>query len=306
MCISFVGFDVRNYFDVFAFRVISSLLLDGSSSPMHKALIDSGLAPEYAPGTGFDSSRRCTSFTVGVQGIKREDVDAVEKRIWKVLQSSCNDSNSDSDSSNVFSMERVEAVLHQIELQHRHVSANFGLNLVQSVAPLSFYGVNVVDALRTSSHVDRIRKDLTVLPNLLKKYVLHNKQQVRIIMSPDQKYTTLEKASSATVLENFVSKLADSDKEKLFNENSLLQKRQAQKQDLSVLPCLKITDIEPKERTYPIQRLNESVVFTRETNTNGVNFLKSIIDIPKNIFNDSDLRLLPLLGDVRNLFSKPK
>ena len=74
--------DLQRNFD---FSMLSHLLLDGPSSPMYQALIESGLGAAYASGTGFDSHARYTTFSVGVQGMLEEDARKVAKVIDDVL-----------------------------------------------------------------------------------------------------------------------------------------------------------------------------------------------------------------------------
>ena len=61
-------------------------MLDEPRGPFFGNLIQSGLAPDFAPGTGYDSSYRYASFGVGVQGIATYEVAAIEEAIQKTLQ----------------------------------------------------------------------------------------------------------------------------------------------------------------------------------------------------------------------------
>ena len=55
------------------FRVLSDLLIDGVASPMHKALIGSGLGNEYTSTTGYSSSCYDGNISFGLQGVSREN-----------------------------------------------------------------------------------------------------------------------------------------------------------------------------------------------------------------------------------------
>lgn len=107
-------------------RILSYLLLDGPSSPMYKALIDSHIGSAYAPGTGYDSSTKIASFSCGLQGMKYEDVGKVEKIILNVLATAEKD---------LSWMDRVDAAIHLIELGQKHKTPRFGLGLAQSLVP---------------------------------------------------------------------------------------------------------------------------------------------------------------------------
>ena len=47
----------KDGFETFALSFLCSLLIDDPRGPFYKALIESGLAPDFAPGTGFDFMR---------------------------------------------------------------------------------------------------------------------------------------------------------------------------------------------------------------------------------------------------------
>ena len=50
-------------------QILASLMFDGPNSPFYKHIIEAGVAPNYCPGYGYDSSTREATFTMGVQGI---------------------------------------------------------------------------------------------------------------------------------------------------------------------------------------------------------------------------------------------
>lgn len=94
-------------------RILSYLLIDGQASPFYKALIESNIGSDYAAGTGYDTSTKIASFSVGLQGLFQDDVDKVESIIHNVFEQSAKTG---------FDMQRVEAAIHQIELGTKHVS----------------------------------------------------------------------------------------------------------------------------------------------------------------------------------------
>jgi Zn-dependent M16 (insulinase) family peptidase len=57
--------------------MMSTLLLDGAASPMYRALIETNMGSDYAASTGYDRTARSTNVSVGLQGIRAEDVSKV-------------------------------------------------------------------------------------------------------------------------------------------------------------------------------------------------------------------------------------
>ena len=92
-------------FETFVLRVVGYLLTNGPSSPLYKALIESGLATDFSVGTGFDTSTFYASFGVGVEGVKQDNVAQVEHAIQQAYASVLDQG---------FDAQRVEALLHQV------------------------------------------------------------------------------------------------------------------------------------------------------------------------------------------------
>lgn len=71
------------------------------------------IGQSYAPGTGFSADEKQSIFGVGLSGIKETDIEKVETIIHDTLKETVKTG---------FEKERIEAILHQIELSNKHVS----------------------------------------------------------------------------------------------------------------------------------------------------------------------------------------
>ncbi|KAH0266265.1 hypothetical protein KCU84_g20908, partial [Aureobasidium melanogenum] len=69
--------DTSNVLENFSLSIISSLLMDGYGSPLYRNLIEAGLGPDFSPNTGFDGSGKRGVFSVGLNGVKQENVPKV-------------------------------------------------------------------------------------------------------------------------------------------------------------------------------------------------------------------------------------
>ena len=67
VAISFLTNDCADSDETIAMSFLSSLLLDDPRGPFYKNIIEKGIAPDFAPGVGYSSSQRDTTFTVGFQ-----------------------------------------------------------------------------------------------------------------------------------------------------------------------------------------------------------------------------------------------
>ena len=72
-------------YESFCIQVLSNILLEGPNAPFYKSIIEAGLAPSFCPGAGFDHTTRQPTFTLGVQGIKNENLLSSEKALFKTL-----------------------------------------------------------------------------------------------------------------------------------------------------------------------------------------------------------------------------
>ena len=123
--------DVRDTNEVFALRILSSLLVSGPSSPFYQSLIESGLGSDFAPNTYYDAHGNEASFAVGLTGVSTADIGKVVEAIKSTFESVA---------SKPFDSEQIESILHQVELSLKHQSTKFGLNLVSSISSAWVHG----------------------------------------------------------------------------------------------------------------------------------------------------------------------
>lgn len=274
-----VGFllgDTTSLYQSLLDLVLSELLVGGSSAPFYRSLIESGLGSDFTPYvTGFDNSCRETAFTVGLQGVADADADKVVGIIENTLKETVETG---------FDMERIEAILHRIELGRKHQSSNFGLGLImQAVAPW-YHGGNPVDALRIDDLLNKFRSELAANPRLLQdrlaKHIRDNPHRVVAVMTPDAGYEASQQRREVDMLEARVSALTEQQKQTVFEEGQQLLQKQAQGDDASSLPMLKVMDIPDASERYQLRHETVSRVPVQlsEQPTNGVTYFRSVID----------------------------
>jgi Zn-dependent M16 (insulinase) family peptidase len=61
-------------------------LFDGPNAPFYKRIVEEGVAPSFCPGNGYDHSTKEATFTMGVQGVKLEDVKKCEQALYNTLK----------------------------------------------------------------------------------------------------------------------------------------------------------------------------------------------------------------------------
>jgi Zn-dependent M16 (insulinase) family peptidase len=118
-------------YEVFCMSIMSTLLFDGPNTPFYKKIIEGGLAPNFCPGYGYDSSTKESTFTIGVQGIKLEDMKACEKALYDTLKEVVESGIEE---------RYFETTLHQEEFNAKRTKDHFGLACLSHMVPYALHG----------------------------------------------------------------------------------------------------------------------------------------------------------------------
>ena len=276
---SWITGDTSDLLETFSLQVISSLLLDGYGSPLYKALIESGLGPEWSSNTGFDIGGKVGIFSVGLSGVKETDVSKVKDVTMEMLVKTCRSG---------FDKSKIDGILHQLELTLRHKTANFGLSLMQRLNPGWFNGVDPLDALAWNDIVAAFKSKLAeerYLERLVEKYMLNN-HTLTFTMEPSETYGDELNAEESTRLASKIAAMPRTDGELAKTQvdlrtqelNLLAMQEKAQDQDLSCLPTVRVQDIPRYMETKPIREsaVENVRVQWRESSTNGLTYFRAI------------------------------
>ncbi|KAJ7396182.1 pitrilysin metallopeptidase 1 [Pitangus sulphuratus] len=239
--VSYLLTDITDTFETFTLSLLSSLLVDGPNSPFYKALIESGVGTDFSPDVGFNGSTRETYFSVGLQGIAERDIDTVKEIIARTV---------DEVIAKGFEEDRIEALLHKIEIQLKHQSTSFGLALTSHIASCWNQDGDPVELLKIADQVSRFRQCLKENPTFLQEkvetYFKDNPHRLTLSMSPEEGYHDKQAKMEAEKLEKKVNALSEEEKTQIFEKGLELIALQSKPQDTSCLPALKVSDIEPK------------------------------------------------------------
>ncbi|XP_069314747.1 presequence protease, mitochondrial isoform X5 [Eulemur rufifrons] len=246
--VSFLLPDITDTFEAFTLSLLSSLLIAGPNSPFYKALIESGLGTDFSPDVGYNGYTREAYFSVGLQGIAEQDIGTVRSLI---------DSTVDEVVEKGFEDDRIEAVLHKLEIQMKHQSPSFGLALTSYIASCWNHDGDPVELLQLGDLLVKFRQRLKDNPKFLqekvKQYFKNNQHKLTLSMKPDDKYHEKQAQMEAEKLRQMVGSLSPEDKQLIYKKGLELRAEQSKPQDASCLPALKVSDIEP---TTPVTELH--------------------------------------------------
>lgn len=290
--------DTTDMVERFSLSVISSLLIDGYGSPLYQGLIEAGLGADYSPNTGFSPTGTKSVLSIGLTGVKEENVPLVREKLFEIFRDV---------RQKGFSKIKLDGILHQLELSLKHKTAHFGMGLMQRIEGDWFNGVDPFDALAWQKTLDGFKErcqNPDYLQGLVEKYLL-SENTLTFTMTPAPSYSQ-DLATEET--ERLASKIAEatshfSSKEEAYKhladrELELLEAQEsAAHQDLSCLPSVHVRDIHRQKERKEVRKaeVDGAKVQWRETNTNGLTYFRAL-----NMLDElpDDLReLMPLFSD---------
>ena len=266
--------DINEPYNVYCWNILSYLLTSGPAAPFHKSLIQTGLGANFSPVTGFESDVKDCYFSIGAQNVDNQNpeavINAIDETIDKVIEEG-------------FDQQRIDSVLHLIELDLKHQKANFGLNLLMGSASKLNHDCDLQTFYSLSEIFDRLRIYFKSNPKLLQQLVeeklKNNKHRLNMIMKPKEDYFYNLQLNEDMALAEKLRNLDQKGKDQILSESVALLEKQNAVPDASSLPRLFISDIEPKIQTYPAEIVTKSSLPPTHINiqpTNGICYFNSI------------------------------
>ncbi len=273
-------------------HLLSSILLDNSSSPLRHALESSDLGSAPSPLCGLEDSNREISFVCGLEGSQPEHADAVEALVLDVLNKVAREG---------VPRDQIDAALHQLELGQREISGSsypYGLHLILSTLSAAIHRGDVMAALNIDAALERLRKDAAsddFIARLVEQQFLNNRHRVRLSMKPDADLSPRLEEEEKERLAAIKTALSEQQLVNIQQRADALEERQQQQDDANILPKVGLEDIpasldiaEQQAAStiagYPLSRYAQG--------TNGLSYQEIIIDLPA--LDNEQLALLPL------------
>lgn len=296
--VTWLAGDASDVIESFALRIVSSLLLEGYGSPMYRDLVEAGLGTDWSPNTGFDHAGTKGLFSIGLTGVKKEDLSNIRTVIESTLRRVFDEG---------FDVRKVEGIFHQLELALKHKTADFGMGIMQRLQPGWFNGVHPFETLGMYDAIEELKSKLQsgrYLESLVQKYLLSDKMFI-FSMEPSSSYAEGLAEEETSRLTRQVQEIdqqgstTDSSFEiaNRLELDLLRDQEMAKDQDLSCLPSVHVDDI-PRQAERKLFRhsvTNNVKTQWRETATNGLTYFRAV-----NLLSGlpTELRLLlPLFTD---------
>jgi Zn-dependent M16 (insulinase) family peptidase len=145
-------------------------------------------------------------------------------------------------------------------------------------------------------------QDPDYIKNLVKTALLDNPHRVRLTLKPDATINQKRQAAEAARLAKIQQQLSDNEKQTIIANTKALVARQAQQDDVSILPKVGLEDIpadlkiaEGQSYTLPINGVDVPLT-TFNAGTNGLFYQQIIIDLPQ--LSEREQVLLPFYSSL--------
>jgi len=276
-------------------QLLASVLLDNSASPLQQALETTRLGQSPSPLCGLEDGMREMVFCCGIEGSEAENADALEALVLDVLERVATEG---------VSHDRMEAVLHQLELHQREISGDgypYGLQLIlQALGCATHYSdpIAVLDlepviaALRT-----RIEDPLYVR-QLARRLLLDNPHRVTLVMTPDTTLSAQRSAAEAARLARIKAAMSDESRAQVVQLAEDLTRRQQRIDDADILPKVELSDVPASLPDLDYRESNEQGIplTTYGRGTNGLVYQQVVTSLPA--LEPAQLHILPLYTHI--------
>ena len=271
-------------------RLLASVLLDNSGSPLMNALESTVLGSAPSPMCGLEDSQKQLCFACGIEGSEECKAHEVESMIMDVVHSMAHDG---------IAFEQVASSLHQIELQQREVSGGgypYGLGLMLTALTGATHRGDSAALLDLDPVLLKLHekiKDPEYIKSLAKTLLLENNHRIRLVMPPDTELGRHRDQIEKDRLNKLQLSLSESDKKNIVNRTKALRTRQETSENLNVLPKVSLLDVPPnisypKKISLPSCKLPLTAY---GAGTNGLVYQQIIIPFPE--LNSAQMEILP-------------
>ncbi len=266
---------------VLSLDILEHILIGLSSSPLRKALIDSGLGEDMA-GAGLEGELRQMFFSTGLKGIDPAESGRVENLVMETLRGLAADG---------LDFEAVEAGCNALEFSLRENNTGAfprGLSLMLRSLTTWLYGGDPTAPLCFEAPLARIKARLDagerLFEDLLTTYFLENRHKAVLTLEPDPGLAETRLAEERGRLEEERERMGEEGMEQA--RQTLKRLRTAQKtpdspEALASIPRLGAADLPRDNALLPSEPREPGGVAARfhDLSTNGVVYLEVGFDM---------------------------
>lgn len=276
--------------------ILGHILLATPASPLKKALLDSGLGEDVIG--GYQEELRQGYFNAGLKGVETANLPKVEALIQTTLAELAQKG---------LDPETVAASLNTIEFRLREQNTGRfprGLFLMLNALTPWLYDADPMLGMAFEAPLKAVKSQPQgYFERLIQKHLLENPHRATLRLVPDPEEGKRKEAAEAERLAKAKAAMTPAQIEKLIADVAGLKKHQEtpdSPEALAAIPALKISDIDPKIKTIPIEtgQISGAKLFTHDLPTNGILYLDLGFDLHPLLpsAGDDAAELLPFVG----------
>ena len=279
--------------------VLDHLMTGTTSSILRKTLMESGLGSAITGGGLSDELLQAT-FSMGLKGVKPEDVKKVEQLVIDTLQKIAEEG---------FSEEDVASSMNTIEFQMREFNTGSfpkGLSFMLGSMSKWIYDESPTDALKFEKPLSELKAAIAesgskIFQDYIKENLINNVHRTTVEMVPSKTLEEEALQDEKDRLAKIKASLTDEELEDIIAKTVELKKLQASEDSAearATIPRLEISDLKRESTEYPIdvnENENDSgvtVVRHELVSTSGIAYVNFGVDISS--LSLDDVSLLPL------------
>ena len=278
-------------------RLISSILLDNSASPLRQLLETSKYGKTPSSMTGMMDEHRELMLLCGIEGACVDDMESFQADVMGLLERVATEG---------VDIKIAESALHQYELQHREITGDtypYGLQLLLRCLPAVLYRGSVLAALDTNQLLKRLAQDIQK-PDFIGKQVqemlLDNSRRLSMSAEPDVEFNERQNSAEREKLESLNKRLDEDAKANMVDLAQALQKRQQQLDPsrADILPKLQLSDVpnSGKKVSAPSLQKDPLPVTGYQVATNGLVYQQAVLPMPQ--LSEQHMQILPLYTNM--------
>jgi hypothetical protein len=279
--------------------ILDHLLMGTQSAVLRRTLIESGLG-ESVTGGGVSDELLQATFSVGLKGVKAEDVSKVEQLVLDTLEKVAKEG---------FEADDIASSINTIEFQLREFNTGSfpkGLSLMLAAMSKWLYEESPTESLKFEEPLRELKAKIEesgskVFQDMIKEFLVENTHRTTIELVPSRTLETEIQKEEEARLAAIKAQMSDDQLEEIISTTQKLKELQAAEdppEARATIPSLELKDLKREVTEYPIEvtenENNSGVTVLRHelASTSGIAYINCGLDLSGLALED--VALLPL------------
>lgn len=283
--------------------VLDHLLTGTTSSILRKTLMESGLG-DAITGGGISDELLQATFSMGLKGVKKENVQAVEDLIVQTLTKAANEGFADDD---------IASALNTIEFTLREFNTGSfpkGLSFMLGSMSKWIYDESPTEAVKFEKPLAELKAEIAksgskVFQDMIRNLFVNNTHRMTVELAPSKTLEEEELQEERKRLAEIKENLTDVELDEIIRQTKELLELQAAEdtpEDRATIPSLELADIKKESTEFPIlvspNEKDSGVTVVRHelASTSGIAYANLAVDLSG--LSLDDVPLLPIFVKI--------